>query len=146
LNTTQIDIKKLSETAKIPTKGSDHAAGYDLYSDIEVTIYPGATQNIPTNTAIAIPENYFGAIYARSGLATLYGLRPANCTGVIDSDYRGNIIVALRNESNATYFVAKGERIAQLIIQPYTEIFFQEVETLNETKRNDGGFGSTGEY
>lgn len=142
-----IDIKKLSNTAKIPTHGSKEAAGYDLYADISedfVAIEPHTTQKIPTGLSIAIPDGYFGAIFARSGLATREGLRPANAVGVIDQDYRGEIIVALHNDSNHERFVNKGSRIAQLVIMPYLAVKFNEVDKLNTTSRGTGGFGSTG--
>lgn len=142
-----VDIKKLSNTAKIPTHGSKEAAGYDLYADIAedfVAIEPHTTQKIPTRLSIAIPDGYFGAIFARSGLATKEGLRPANAVGVIDQDYRGEIIVALHNDTNHERFVNKGSRIAQLVIMPYLAVKFNEVDKLNTTSRGEGGFGSTG--
>ena len=142
-----IDIKLLNEFAKIPTRGSADAAGYDLYAanNYEVEIRPHETIKIGTGIAISIPNGYFGAIYARSGLATKQGLRPANCVGIIDSDYRGEIIVALHNDTNYMQKIGIGDRIAQLIIQPYLEIEFKEVDELNDTDRGSGGFGSTGQ-
>lgn len=139
-------INKLNSTAKIPTRGSEQAAGWDLYANVvgNIYIYPHTTKKIPTGIAIEIPKGYFGGIYARSGLATKKGLRPANCTGVIDSDYRGEVIVALHNDTEETYIIEPNERIAQLIIQPYLDFSFIEVDSLNETARGDGGFGSTG--
>ena len=142
-----VNIKKLSTTAKIPTHGSKEAAGYDLYADISedfVIIEPHTTKKIPTGLSIAIPDGYFGAIFARSGLATKEGLRPANAVGVIDQDYRGEIIVALHNDTNHERFVNKGSRIAQLVIIPYLAVKFNEVDKLNTTSRGEGGFGSTG--
>lgn len=136
-------IKKLNTDAKVPTRGSEEAAGYDLYSNSDVEIRPEGTIKVNTGIAMEIPKGYFGAIYARSGLATKEGLRPANCVGVIDSDYRGEIIVALHNDSNIVRVVEKGERIAQIVIMPYLSIEFEEVDNLDETKRGNGGFGST---
>lgn len=144
----KIKIKKLTESATTPTRGSTSAAGYDLYANIEngeqVDIAKGNTVKIGTGLALEIPNGYFGAVFARSGLATKQGLRPANCVGVIDSDYRGEIIVALHNDSDGTRVVNHKDRIAQLVIMPYLEAEFELADSLEETKRNDGGFGSTG--
>lgn len=142
----KINIKKLSENAVIPTRGSICSAGYDLYACINepVTINPHETVKIGTGLAIEIPEGYFGAIFARSGFATKQGLRPANCVGVCDSDYRGEYIVALHNDTNKIKVININDRIAQLVIMPYLPIEFNEVKELTETDRNDGGFGSTG--
>lgn len=145
----QINIKRLNDNAKLPTRGSEYAAGYDLYANLEsdTGIMPGQTVKIPTGIAIEIPEGYFGAIYARSGLATKQKIRPGNCVGVIDSDYRGEVIVALHHDSDGgdePYIVANGERIAQLVIQPYLNVEFNEVNDLSDTVRGSGGFGSTG--
>lgn len=140
---TKVKIKKLNTNAKVPTRGSEEAAGYDLYSNSDVEIRPEGTIKVNTGIAMEIPKGYFGAIYARSGLATKEGLRPANCVGVIDSDYRGEIIVALHNDSNIVRVVEKGERIAQIVIMPYLSVEFKEVDNLDETKRSNGGFGST---
>lgn len=139
----KVKIKKLNTNAKVPTRGSEEAAGYDLYSNSDVEIRPEGTIKVNTGIAMEIPKGYFGAIYARSGLATKEGLRPANCVGVIDSDYRGEIIVALHNDSNIVRVVEKGERIAQIVIMPYLSVEFEEVGNLDETKRGNGGFGST---
>ena len=141
-----IDIKLLNDLAKIPSRGSDQAAGWDLYAatDKDTLISAHETVKIGTGIAIAIPESNFGALYARSGLATKKGLRPANCCGIIDSDYRGEVIVALHNDTNEPQTVAAGDRIAQLIIQPYEKVDFKVVDELNNTDRGDGGFGSTG--
>jgi dUTP pyrophosphatase len=141
-----IKIQKLDVVAKTPTRGSSDAAGYDLYAGTtkEIDIAPHSTAKIPTNIAMEIPNGYFGAIYARSGLATKKGLRPANCVGVIDSDYRGNIIVAIHNDTDEMMTIEPMERVAQIIIQPYLEVEFIEVETLNDTDRGANGFGSTG--
>lgn len=139
-------IKRLSENAKVPTKGSQHAAGYDLYSTETVSIRPHETALIGTGWAMEFPIGYFGAIYARSGLATKEGLRPANCVGVIDSDYRGEVKVALHNDTNTLKTVTAGDRIAQLIIMDYFFVSdFEEVNVLSDTSRGEGGFGSTGE-
>lgn len=146
--TTQVEIKKLSNLAKIPKKGSERAAGCDLYAAIEepIDISPHETEKIKTDIAIALPDRTFGGIYARSGLATKKGLRPANGVGVIDEDYRGNIIVALHNDSDNIQRVNPGERIAQFIVLPYIPISFKEVDNLSTTERNIDGFGSTGEF
>lgn len=145
-NNTLVPIKKLSDTAIIPTKGSKYAAGHDLYADIKeaIQINPGDTLKVSTGVAIAIPEGCFGGIYPRSGLATKQGLAPANKVGVIDSDYRGPIIVALHNHSSIPQIIHPGDRIAQLIIQPYWQFDWDEVDELDETDRGDGGFGSSG--
>ncbi len=142
----KIEIQKLRENAILPTRGSALAAGYDLYACIEndVQIAPGKTEKIGTGLAIAVPEGYFGAIFARSGLAAKEGLRPANCVGVADSDYRGEYIVALHNDSDVTRTVTPGERIAQLVIMPFLSVEFEEKESLDKTARGAGGFGSTG--
>lgn len=141
-----VKIKKLNNLAKIPTSGSEYAAGLDLYAatDYDIRIKPHETVKIDTGIAIAIPVGFFGGIYARSGIATKQGLRPANCIGVIDVDYRGPVIVALHNDSNEEQLVPAGSRIAQLILQPYYKVVFEEVDSLDETDRGDGGFGSSG--
>lgn len=142
----RVEVKKLSETAVLPVRGSEQAAGYDLCADIEstVTIRPGETAKIGTGLAFAIPQGYFGGIFARSGLSTKKGLRPANCTGVVDSDYRGPVIVALHNDSTKEQTIEPGERIAQMILIPYLSAEFEPVAELDETARGEGGFGSTG--
>lgn len=143
-----INIKKLRENAVIPARGSANAAGCDLYACLEGTelciIPPHQTLKVQTGIALAIPEGYFGAIFARSGLATKKGLRPANCVGVVDSDYRGEILVALHNDTDAQQEFQNGERIAQIVVMPYLPIDFTVVTELDETKRGAGGFGSTG--
>ena len=141
-----IEFVKLSLTAKVPTGGTRGAAGYDLYSDNEypVTIKPGTVIKIPTGIGIAIPEGCVGLIFPRSGLATKMGLRLANSVGVIDSDYRGNIIVALYNDSKEDRIIEPHERIAQIVIIPYCHVNFEEVKSLDSTERGTGGFGSTG--
>ena len=139
-------IKKLNYNAIVPTKGSEYAAGYDLYALVEepVTIPPHTTCKIGTGIAVAIPHGYFGAIYARSGLATKLGLRPANAVGVVDSDYRGEVIVALHNDSEVKQTIKNGDRIAQLVVTPYFVCELDVVDDLGETDRGAGGFGSTG--
>ena len=140
-----IKVKKLTETAKLPTQGSEYAAGWDLYSDGEYEIAPDETVKIKTGLAFELPEGSFAGIFARSGLATKNGLRPANCVGVCDSDYRGEYIVALHNDSNELQVIPHGIRVAQLILLPYLPIKgFEVVEELNDTERGVGGFGSTG--
>ena len=143
----QIHYKKLNPGATAPTRGSASAAGYDLYAclDEEIQILPHQTVMVGTGLAIAVPDGYFGGVFARSGLSTKQGLRPANCVGVCDSDYRGEYVVALHNDSEETRVVKPGDRIAQLVILPYLAAEFTEVENLNETERGVGGFGSTGE-
>lgn len=150
----EICYKKLSYFAKAPVRASDYAAGYDLFveriepnnaaKDGSVRIKKGETVKVHTGIAMSIPKGYFGAIFARSGLAVKSGLRPANCVGVIDSDYRGEIIVALHNDSGKTQFVRYGDRVAQIVILPCVDIEFNEVKSLDETMRGEGGFGSTG--
>ena len=141
-----IQLKKLKENALLPTRGSEHAAGYDLYACLEedVLIAPGQTVKIGTGLAVAVPEGFFGAVFARSGLASKEGLRPANCVGVCDSDYRGEYIIALHNDSDMTRTVRHGDRIAQLVILPFLPAEFEECDSLPETARGAGGFGSTG--
>lgn len=136
----------LTDTAKRPTKGSERAAGWDLYADTDrpVAIEPGETVFIETGVAMAIPSGYFGAVYARSGIATKRGLRPANCTGIIDSDYRGDISVALHNDTKMIQTVQPHERIAQIVIQPYMDGDLEPVDSLDDTARGTGSFGSTG--
>ncbi|MBQ1548729.1 MAG: dUTP diphosphatase [Lachnospiraceae bacterium] len=142
----KIEIKKITNSAIIPERGTQYAAGYDLFSDIDadLIISPHETKMIGTGLSVAIPEGYFGGIYARSGISAKEGLRPANCTGVIDSDYRGEIKVALHNDSNEERIVKPAQKIAQLVIQPFLSVEFSEVSELSETERGEGGFGSTG--
>lgn len=139
-----VRFTKLDQNAVTPTRGSQNAAGYDIYSNDYATICSGQTSMIPTGLAMEIPVGYFGAIYPRSGLSTKRGLRLANCVGVIDADYRGEVKVPLYNDSAETQIVKNGDRIAQIVIQPCKDIEFAEVENLTSTKRGDGGFGSTG--
>ena len=142
----KVSVKKLNDKAVVPTYGSPFSAGGDLYSaeESEVVIGPGKTAMIGTGLAMEIPEGYVGLIYARSGLATKRGLAPANKVGVIDSDYRGEIKVALYNQSDAPQAVAAGERIAQIVIAPFLHAEYEVKETLSDTERGEGGFGSTG--
>lgn len=141
-----IAVKILREGAKLPTYGSAEAAGADLYACLEgdVTIQPGQTAFIPTGFAMAVPKGCAGLIYARSGMACKHGLAPANKVGVIDSDYRGEIIVALHNHSSEAKTVSHGERIAQMVITPVLTPAYEAAESLEETGRGAGGFGSTG--
>ncbi|MGN0437649.1 MAG: dUTP diphosphatase [Lachnospiraceae bacterium] len=143
---TNVAIKKLQEDAVIPTYGSPYAAGADLYACINepITFQPGETILIHTGIAMEIPVGYAGLIYARSGLASKKGLAPANKVGVVDADYRGEIMVALHNHSNVAVSIEPKERIAQLVITPYLTAQFIETDTLSDTLRGDGGFGSTG--
>ena len=135
---------KLRENAHIPTQGSNKAAGYDLYAWEGTYILPGQTKLIPTGLAIQPPAGYCAKIYARSGLASKKGLRPANCTGICDEDYTGEYMVALHNDSDQIQYIQDGERIAQLVFERYYIVEFEEVEHLDETDRGMGGFGSTG--
>lgn len=143
-----MNIKLLTETAKLPTRGSNAAAGYDLYADIDeaLVIQPHMTLKISTGIAIELPDNTWGAILPRSGLATKRGLRPANTPGCIDADYRGPVIVALHNDTDSPQIVEPQERIAQLVVVPYVDFPLEVVESLGDTARGDGGFGSTGTH
>jgi len=143
---TNIPVKKLRPDAVLPTRGSASAAGADLYAclDAPVTIAPGETVFLPTGLAMEIPEGYGGFVYARSGLATKRGLAPANKVGVIDSDYRGELLIGLHNHGAAAQTIEPGDRIAQLVIAPYLPACFFETEELTQTQRGTGGFGSTG--
>lgn len=140
-----LKIKKLNENATVPTYGSACAAGADLYScEEEITFLPGETKLVHTGIAMQIPDGYVGLIYARSGIATKRGLAPANKVGVIDSDYRGEIMVALHNHSANVVKIDAKERIAQIVIAPYLTVNYIETEELDDTQRGAGGFGSTG--
>ena len=142
----KMKIKKLNDRAIIPTYASEFAAGADLYSceDGEISIAPGETRLIHTGIALEIPQGYVGLIYARSGLSTKRGLAPANKVGVIDCDYRGEIMVALYNQSSAVQTPAVGERVAQIVFTQYDTAEFEVVDELDSTERGAGGFGSTG--
>ena len=141
-----VQIKKLRENAMLPRYGSAEAAGADLYACLEapVEIAAGGTAMVPTGLAMELPEGTAGLVYARSGLASKKGLAPANKVGVIDSDYRGEVMVALHNHSAQAAVVEPGERIAQLVVAPVLRAVFDETETLSDTVRGEGGFGSTG--
>lgn len=142
----KVRVKKLRSNAIIPTAGSKHAAGYDLHACINksLIIEPHKTMQIGTGLSFELPHGYFGAIFARSGLATKQYLRPSNCVGVCDEDYRGEYIVALHNDSDEDRIITPGDRIAQLVLLPYEELIFEEVSNLSNTERGYGGFGSTG--
>lgn len=142
---TKIVFKKLNENAHIPTYGTEYAAGADLYACLEnpVCVPAGETVFIPTGLAMSIPEGLVGLIYARSGKACKQGLAPANKVGVIDSDYRGEIMVALHNHSTKDVMIEKDERVAQMVIAPYIYATYEEVSELDQTVRGEGGFGST---
>lgn len=142
----KINVKKLNENAKLPMYATKSSAGGDLYAflDSDVTIKQGETKIIKTGLAFAIPEGYMGLVYARSGLSIKEGLAPANKVGVIDADYRGELMVALYNQSSSDKIVKNGDRIAQFIIAPYIKADYEIVEDLDETTRGAGGFGSTG--
>lgn len=146
MNETKINFIKLDERASVPTYGSLYAAGADLRAicDEPITIEPHKTVLMHTGIAMEIPEGLVGLVYARSGLATKRGLAPANCVGVIDSDYRGEIMVALHNYSDTAQTIEHGERVAQLVIAPYVTATYVECESLSDTVRGEGGFGSTG--
>ena len=139
-------IKRLTETAKLPTRGSEHAAGYDLYVDSDkiISVYPHKTVMLPTNISLEIPHGHFGAIHSRSGLSTKKGLALVNGVAVIDEDYRGAIGIPIHNYGNLPQSIEPYERVAQLVITPYKEVDFEEVEELSDTDRGNGGFGSTG--
>ena len=138
-----VKVKKLTDTAVIPSLGSEFSACVDLYADESVYIAPESTEKVHTGLSFQPPKGYYGAIYARSGLATKQGLRPANCVGICDEDYTGEYIVAVHNDSNEQRHIVKGDRIAQLMFVPYERIEFVEVSELTKTERGSGGFGST---
>lgn len=142
----KIAVKKLNEKAILPTYGSEFSAGADLYAlcEEDILFLPGETKFVHTGLAMEIPEGYAGLIYARSGLACKRGLAPANKVGVVDADYRGEVMVALHNHSDSVQKIGAGERIAQLVVTPFLKAEFFEEETLSDTVRGEGGFGSTG--
>lgn len=142
----EIAVKKLDERAVLPTYGSEAAAGADLYAvaDEEIVFAPRETKFVRTGLAMEIPEGYAGLIYARSGLACKRGLAPANKVGVVDADYRGEVMVALHNHSAVEQRIAPGERIAQIVVAPFLRANFTQTDELKETVRGEGGFGSTG--
>lgn len=137
-------VRRADVEAKLPTKAHEGDAGWDLYSLYDYTINPHETVKVDTGLNFQLPEGTFGAIYARSGLSTKQGLRPANCVGVCDSGYRNNYIVPLYNDSDEVQTIHKHDRIAQLIIQPFIQTELTETDTLDETERGSGGFGSSG--
>ena len=143
---THVKFSKLHKEATVPSRGSEFAAGYDLYACVEekVIIPAHKTVKIGTGMAIQPPHGYFGAIFARSGLATKQGLRLANCVGVCDEDYTGEYIVAIHNDSEEVRVVHNGDRVAQLVFLPYLSVEFEEADSLDKTERGSGGFGSTG--
>lgn len=142
----KVNIKKSNEKAIVPTYGSEYAAGADLYAcnEEKIIIKPHETVLIKTGIAMEIPEGYAGLIYARSGIASKRGLAPANKVGVVDSDYRGEVMVALHNHSEKDGEIEPFERIAQLVVAPFLKVDFEEAEELSDTVRGTGGFGSTG--
>ena len=144
--TSTIRFKKTNDKAIVPTYGTEYSAGADMYAciDTPVIIEPGKTVLIPTGLALEIPEGYAGLIYARSGLATKKGIAPANKVSVIDSDYRGEIRIPLHNHSDEAVTIDVAERIAQIIFTPYLKVAFEESDSLSDTERGLGGFGSTG--
>lgn len=146
----QVNIMKMFDDAIVPTFGSGGAAGADLYARIDnerhmQAIYPNSTQMISTGICMEIPEGYVGLVFSRSGLATKQGLSLANCVGVIDSDYRGEIKIALHNHSDSIRKVRRGERVAQIVLVPFLKPTFHEQDSLSDTTRGEGGFGSTGQ-
>lgn len=143
-----INVKKLNDLAKLPTRGSEYAAGYDLYAatSYNIEIQPHTTVKIGTGLSFELPQGTFAAIFPRSGIATKRGLRPANCVGVCDSDYRGEYIVALHNDTNEIQIIEPQERIAQMILLPFVEMSFNEVNELSDTVRGEGGFGDSGKF
>ena len=142
----RVNIKKLTKTAILPERGSAYAAGYDLFADIkeDVEIMPHETFLVPTGLAMEIPQGYWGGVFARSGLASKEGLRPANCVGVVDADYRGEVKVALHNDSEVVRTIVVGQKVAQMVIVPFLSVEFDLVDELSDTVRGAGGFGSTG--
>lgn len=142
----KLKIKKLNEAAVLPSYGTEYSAGADLYAllDAPITVASGESVLVHTGIAMEIPVGYVGLIFARSGLATKRGLAPSNKVGVIDSDYRGEIMVSLHNHSSVSATVEPGERIAQLAIVPFLKADFELTDELSDTVRGDGGFGSTG--
>ncbi len=141
-----INVKKVNENAILPHRATALSAGADLYACIsqDVVIGPSERMLIPTGIAMAIPESYGGFIFPRSGTASKFGISLSNCVGVIDSDYRGEIKIAIINHSNESYIIKNGDRIAQMVIMPVDLCSYEECDTLDETDRGEGGFGSTG--
>ena len=143
-----INVKRLNDLAKLPTRGSEYAAGYDLYAatNYNIEIQPHTTVKIGTGLSFELPQGTFAAIFPRSGIATKRGLRPANCVGVCDSDYRGEYIVAIHNDTDQIQHIEPGERIAQMILLPFYSMNFNEVNELSDTNRGKGGFGNSGRF
>ena len=143
-----IKIKKLSPLAKVPTQGSSVAAGYDLYAatDTIIDIAPHSTVKVGTGLSFELPDTIFAGLFARSGLSTKKGLRPANCVGICDPDYRGQYIIALHNDTDEMQSIEPGERIGQVIFIPYAQANFIDTDVLSETVRGDGSFGSSGKF
>lgn len=141
-----LQIKKLRENAVLPLRATGGSVGYDLCAALEepVTLNPGETKPVPTGLAMAIPEGYGGFLFARSGLAVKHGIAPTNCVGVIDSDYRGEVLIGLHNHGNTPYTIQPGERVGQLVLLAAALPEVTECEALEETQRGAGGFGSTG--
>ena len=143
----KVNFKRLNQNAKVPSYGSEYAAGADLYACTNgetITFAPGETKLIHTGIAMEIPEGYAGLIYARSGIANKRGLAPSNKVGVVDSDYRGEIMVSLHNHSLQEQSITDFERVAQMVIAPFLKVDYTEVDELSDTVRGEGGFGSTG--
>ena len=141
-----LQIKKLRENAVLPLRATGGSVGYDLCAALEepVTLNPGETKPVPTGLAMAIPEGYGGFLFSCSGLAVKHGIAPANCVGVIDSDYRGEVLIGLHNHGNTPYTIQPGERVGQLVLLAAALPEVTECEALEETQRGAGGFGSTG--
>lgn len=139
-----INIKLINSIAIMPTRGSTDAAGYDLYTYESGDVNPNETVKFHTGISMEIPKGFVGLVFARSGLGINHGIVPSNCVGVIDSDYRGEIMVALHNHSNETYSVKENERVAQIVIVPFLSVEFKKVTELTNTERGVRGFGSTG--
>ena len=143
----KMNIKKLHDDAIIPTRGTNESAGYDLYAYLDednISINPGESVMIKFGISIEIPSGYFAGIFARSGMAAKRNLRPANCTAVIDSDYRGELMLPLYNDSKEVQVIENKDRVAQLVVMPYLNVEFEEVDELSTSERDQGGFGSTG--
>lgn len=140
----KVQIKRYFEDSKLPTRADSGSAGWDLYAYDDAVVQPGQTQMIASGIAVAIPNGYFGGIYNRSGLSTKHGIRLANCTAVIDSSYRGMVGIPLHNDTDQPYKVTKGDRVAQMIIQPVPEVEWEEVDELDDTERGTGSFGHSG--
>lgn len=142
----KIKIKRLTDTAVLPERKTDGAAGFDLYIDSadQIIVLPHSTVMVSTGLAFAIPKNYFGAIYARSGISIKEGIRPATCVSVIDSDYRGNVGLPLHNDTDYIKTIEPYSRVAQIVFQEVLTPELELVDELDETERGSGGFGSTG--